>query len=355
MKTTTNEDSRDRKKIENVSRSGLGRRELLAYSAAFGTTFLAAQGLVQAADDSSGKPKRKPKSAAPRRYEMKKSINMWAFPYPQNWTLKECLELAKDAGFDGVEINFALEGEFSSESPEAEFVEIRKLAERIGIKISGVCSFLFWPYAMTHNDPQRRQKGIELAGQMVDAARLLGTENLLVVPGAVYAPWMEDFDPVPNDVCDRRAREAVRRLIPAAEKAGVYINIENIFANGFLFSPQEMVEFVDSFDNDHVKIHFDTGNIMHYQFPEHWVPILGKRIKNIHVKEWDKRTQEFNLHTFRTLLDGTTNWPAVIEELHKIGYDGYLTFEYFHPFNHYPEALIYQTSDALDWMLGRKT
>jgi len=32
-----------------------------------------------------------------------------------------------------------------------------------------------------------------------------------------------------------------------------------------------------------------------------------------------------------------------------------LTFEYFHPFQHYPEALIYQTSDALDWILGRKS
>ena len=139
---------------------------------------------------------------------------------------------------------------------------------------------------------------------------------------------------------------------PVAEEAGVSINIENIFANGFLFSPQEAVEFVDSFESDHVKVHFDTGNIMHYQFPEHWVPILGKRIKNIHFKEWDKRTQEFNLHTFRTLLDGTTNWPAVIEELDKTGYQGYLTFEYFHPFN-YPEALLIQTSAALDRMLGR--
>jgi hexulose-6-phosphate isomerase len=189
---------------------------------------------------------------------------------------------------------------------------------------------------------------------MVQAASLLGTENVLIVPGAVYAPWVPDFDPVPNDVCDRRAREAVRQLLPEAQKLGIYLNIENIFANGFLFSPQEMVQFVDSFRHAHVQIHFDTGNIMHYQFPEHWVPILRKRIKNIHFKEWDKRTQEFNLHTFRTLLDGTTNWPAVIAELDKVGYRGYLTFEYFHPFNHYPEALLFQTSDALDRMLGKK-
>jgi hexulose-6-phosphate isomerase len=53
------------------------------------------------------------------------------------------------------------------------------------------------------------------------------------------------------------------------------------------------------------------------------------------------------------LLDGTTNWPAVMDALEATGYDGYLTFEYFHPFLHYPEALVHQTSDALDRMLGR--
>jgi len=37
-----------------------------------------------------------------------------------------------------------------------------------------------------------------------------------------------------------------------------------------------------------------------------------------------------------------------------VSYDGFVTFEYFHPFLHYPEALIYQTSDALDRILGRK-
>lgn len=285
---------------------------------------------------------------------MKKSINLWAFPYPDKWTLKECLQVAKDAGFDAVEPNFNLEGEFSAESTDDEIRAVKRMADDIGIAISGVCSFLFWPYSMTHPDPERRAKGIELAGRMAEAAALLGTDNLLVVPGAVYAPWLEDPVPVPNDVCERRAREAVLALIPKAERAGVTINIENIFANGFLFSPQEMAAFVDGFESETVKVHFDTGNIMQYQFPEHWIPILGKRIKNIHLKEWDKRTQEFNLHTFRTLLDGTTNWPAVIRGLEAVGYEGYLTFEYFHPFEHHAKALIYQTSDALDWILRRK-
>jgi hexulose-6-phosphate isomerase len=292
--------------------------------------------------------------ASPKRYDMKKSINLWAFPYPQRMTLRECLQLAKDAGFDGIELNYDLENDLSPKAGTAEFKAIRKIAEEIGIAVSGICSFLYWPYSLTDNDPARRARGLELAGRMMQAAHDLGTENLLVVPGAVHIPWRADHEPVPNDVCDRRAREAIGKLVPQAEALGVYLNIENIFFNGYLMTPAEMNAFVDSFGSKYVRIHFDTGNIMLFQFPEHWVPVLGGRIKNIHFKEFTKKGTDHSLESFRPLLDGTTNWPAVMEALDRVGYRGYLTFEYFHSFQHYPEALVYQTSDALDRMLGKK-
>lgn len=334
-----------------TKRQQLGRREMLAYAAFGGTAFAAATG---AAAPQSGGPQADDATPPKRKYSMKKSINLWAFPYPDKMSLKECLQLAKDAGFDGIELNYDLDSDLSPKSGTKEFTAIRRDAEEIGIAISGLCSFLFWPYPLTSNDPAERARGMELASKMTQAAHDLGTENLLVVPGAVHMPWREDHDPTPNDVCDRRAREAVGKLLPQAEKLGVYLNMENIFFNGFLMSPMEMVDFVDSFSSDHVKVHFDTGNIMEYQFPEHWIPILGDRIKNVHLKEYTKKGTDHSLEAFRPLLDGTTNWPAVLEAFDTVGYDGYLTFEYFHPYQHHPEALIYQTADSLDRMLGLK-
>ena len=87
----------------------------------------------------------------------RKSINLWAFPYPQRMNLEQCLRLAKDAGFDAVELNYDLESDLSPRHGTAEYVAIRRLAETIGIGISGVCSFLFWPYPLTSNDPDKRQ------------------------------------------------------------------------------------------------------------------------------------------------------------------------------------------------------
>jgi len=322
--------------------SPLHRRELLAYSAA---AALLAGGTASADEP---KPARK-------RYAMKKSINLWAFPYlDKRMTLEQCLQLAKDAGFDGIELNYDLESDLSPKAGPKEFEAIRKTAERIGIAVSGLCSFLFWPYPLSSNDPAKRGRGLELAAKMVEAAHHVGTQNLLVVPGAVCIPWRTDHEPVPNDVCDKRAREAVGKMLPLAEKHKVSLNIENIFFNGYLMTPMEMAAFVDSFNSEFVKVHFDTGNIMEYQFPEHWIDQLGKRIKNVHLKEFTKKGTDHSLEAFRPLLDGTTNWPAVLAAFEKAGYDGYLTFEYFHPYQHYPEALVYQTSDSLDRMLGIK-
>jgi len=295
-----------------------------------------------------------PLRGSTKRFDMKKSINLWAFPYPQRMSLEACLQLARRAGFDGIELNYDLENDLSPKAGPAELKAIRAMADRAGIAISGLCSFLFWPYPLTSNDPAKRARGMELAAKMIEAAHALGVENLLTVPGAVCIPWRDDHEPVPNDVCDKRAREAVAKLLPLAEKLKVRLNIENIFFNGYLMTPMEMAAFVDGFGSEWVQVHFDTGNIALYEFPEHWIPILGRRIRNTHLKEFNRKSPDHSLECFRPLLDGTTDWPAVMEALDRTGYRGYLTFEYFHPYPHYPEALIYQTSDSMDRILGRK-
>ena len=175
---------------------------------------------------------------------------------------------------------------------------------------------------------------------MIQAAHDLGTENLLVVPGAVSIPWRTDYEPVPNDVCDARAKEGVAKLLPLAEKLGVSLNIENIFFNGYLMTPAEMsTPFVDGFQ-EQARPAFTSiagilwsTNILNFGF-HCW----ANASRTSHFKEWTKKGTDHSLESFRPLLDGTTNWPAVLEALDKVGYRGYLTFEYFHPYPHYPEA-----------------
>ena len=333
---------------------GITRRQALkSVFAAAGATALAGVAAVPAATAAPA-PAASTLRGSPRKYAMKKSINLWAFPYPDRMTLRECLQLAKDTGYDGIELNYDLDNDLSPKSGAREYRAIRQMADSIGIEISGLCSFLFWPYPMTSNDPVKRARGIELAGMIAQAAHDLGVEDVLVVPGAVHIPWRDDHEPVPNDVCDQRAREAVGRLAIQAEKLKVSLNMENIFFNGYLMSPMEMNAFVDGLGSPAVQVHYDSGNIALFHHAEHWASILGHRTKNVHLKEFNKKATDHSLEAFRPLLDGTTNWPALLEALDAAGYRGYLTFEYFHPYAHYPVALIEQTSDSLDRILGRK-
>src|SRR5262245_32620524 len=130
------------------------RRAALGSALAAGAAALAAPA-VQA------QPRPDPRRASPKRYDMKKSINLWAFPYPERMTLKECLQLAKAAGFDGIELNYDLDNDLSPKAGPQELKAIRKMADDAGIAISGLCSFLFWPYPLSSNDAAKRARGLE--------------------------------------------------------------------------------------------------------------------------------------------------------------------------------------------------
>src|SRR5215207_1375289 len=122
---------------------------------AIGSTLLAGAAFLTTPPVAAQAPQGTAASTPRKRYDMKKSNNLWAFPYPQKMTLVQCLQLAKDAGFDGIELNYDLQSDLSPRSGPKEFAAIAKTAERIGIAVSGLCSFLFWPYPLSSNDPAR--------------------------------------------------------------------------------------------------------------------------------------------------------------------------------------------------------
>ena len=208
-----------------------------------------AAGLAAAGGAAAAETKTDARRASPKRYAMKKSINLWAFPYPQQMTLTECLQLAKNAGFDGIELNYDLENDLSPKSGPKEFQAIRKTAEQIGIAISGVCSFLFWKFAFTSNDPAQRRAvsswrprwptlHTTSAPRTCCACRVPST-----FPGTLITSRCRT-----TSATSARGKPS-RKLIPTAEKLGVYLNIENIFFNGYLMTPAEMNAFVDSFQS----------------------------------------------------------------------------------------------------------
>ena len=111
-----------------------------------------------------------------------------------------------------------------------------------------------------------------------------------------------------------------------AEKTGVVIALENVW-NNLWVKPDFFANFVASFDNPWVQAYFDIGNHVKYAPPEEWIRALGKLIVKFHVKDFKLDPNGHGRAAVRPSRDGSVNWPAVREEIDKIGYNGWMTIE----------------------------
>ena len=286
---------------------------------------------------------------------MKKSISQWSFP--AGLTMDECMAWAKDAGFEGIEIALeedtdgarAAMGMLTVDRVAPQAKAIRQAADRAGLGIAAVATGLLWSYPLTADDAKTRAKARRITEALLKAGSLLGVDTALVIPGVVAAPFGPAVPPVPYEVCYERCREAVLALLPAAQKYGVKLGLEPVW-NGFLLSPMEWAQFVDSFKSPWVSVYFDVGNVLRTGFPEQWIDLLGQRISRVHVKDF--KTSVGTLDGFCDLLDGDVNWPAVMAALRRVGYDGWLTAEVMPPNQYAPEHILEVNSLALDRILA---
>lgn len=279
---------------------------------------------------------------------MKKGINIWSFG---GLTVREALTLAKKAGFEGVELGLNLTGEASIESSDQEWLDIKKFAEEIGIELYSLSCGLYWDFSLTADSEEERKKAEEILKKEIDIASLLGLESCLVIPGTVCADFVDPNKVVDYQTVYERSIDVLNRFKGYAEEKGVEIALENVW-NKFLNSPVEMKDFIDKFESDYIGSYFDVGNVVFNGYPEHWIKILGKRIKKVHFKDYRKVAG--GLHGFVDLLAGDVNYPAVVKALEEVGYDGWVSAEMIPNYAYYNEALIYNTSNSMDYILGRK-
>lgn len=258
---------------------------------------------------------------------MKTGISQWAFP--GDMPAKSALALAKKIGFESFELCVGDEGPVLLSISEKEISTLHLQADKAGIAITSVATGMGWKYPLSSPDPAVRQKGSEVIERMLQIARWVGADAVLVVPGLVTPE-------VSYDIALENALNTLQDLVPAAEQAQVCLALENVW-NKFLLSPVEMRDFIDQFESVHVGAFFDIGNVLLHGYPEQWIRILGKRIRKVHAKDF--RASAGNFDGFVMLMEGDVHWPNVIAALQAAGYSGPLTAEYG-PYPHSCETLL---------------
>lgn len=277
---------------------------------------------------------------------MKKAISIWSFPF--DWPLERKLAVAREAGFAGFEIDLTDTGPVGMTTSAEDLRAVRRAVEAAGLQLSGLATGLYWGANAASADAAVRQRAEAILRRQIDCAQHLGIDAILVVPGAVGVDFVPGAEVVPYETAYRRANEFIKAALPAAQKAGVTLCVENVW-NKFLLSPIEMRWFLDELRHESVGSYFDVGNALLVGYPEDWIGTLGKRIRRVHFKDF--RRNVGTIDGFCDLLSGDVNWPAVMQALRKTGYNGWVAGEMIPPvpfYKHCPEILIHNTSRAMD-------
>ena len=224
---------------------------------------------------------------------MKKSLNAWTVEGSLNF--EETFAAVSAAGFDGIELNVDGSGAHSItlSTTKEEFAAIRALSEKYNLPVVSISTSL-WGAKMGH--PDEWDAGRELIRKQLEAAAELGAGGILIVPGGMGGDY----------------------TIASVRKNSI----------DFLKSMKD-ASFVDEVGSPKIGAYLDAGNMLAFSVSEYWVEILGSRIGCVHVKDYKRAGGLNSGGTWQDITHGSANWPEIIAQLKKAGFDGYLTGEVF--------------------------
>jgi hexulose-6-phosphate isomerase len=223
----------------------------------------------------------------------------------------ERFQLAKEVGFEGVEIGTVADA--------AEAQAIKEAAAKAGLLIHSVMNADHWKYPLSSADPEVVAKSVAGMETSLRNAKLWGCDSVLLVPAVVNPETSY------QDAWTRSQKVVKERILPLATELKVVIGMEEVW-NKFLLSPLEMARYVDEFASPWVKAYFDVGNMLFYGYPQDWIRTLGKRIHRVHIKDF-KLERGKGQFSWVNIGEGDVDWIAVRKALGEVGYDGWVTTE----------------------------
>jgi hexulose-6-phosphate isomerase len=214
-------------------------------------------------------------------------------------SVEDKFRLVKDLGFDGIEVRTKL-----GAANKAGVKSYAAASEKTGLPIHGL---------IHSSNP-------DLIGA-IDQAKFLGATSVLhVVRYDKKISYMQNYN---------ETQAIIRKAIERAEKQQVMILLENVWAS-FLIEPLGMARYIDELDSPMVASYFDVGNVVRWGWPQHWIEVLGKRIKKLDIKEYDLKVamdEGMRAAFNKPLGEGSIDWGKVREQLAAINYSGWATAE----------------------------
>lgn len=224
-------------------------------------------------------------------------------------SLNDFFQQAAQAGYTVVELCLRRQGELTLASTAAQLEQVMAAARAHDLGLVSLTHSHCTGNLLDSGEVQQRSIDETVAGLHVAAA--LGIRCTLHTLGSLRPDLYYD-DAYRNGVW------ALQQIAERAEQLNVNLAVEFVW-NGFLFSPLEMKHFLDDVGSPAIGFYFDPGNMAVFQYPHHWVRIVGQHLKMVHLKDWKGRALNGG---WTPLLQGAVDYSAMNRELRALGYDG---------------------------------
>lgn len=268
------------------------------------------------------------------------TYSYWRYRPDSKLTIEQCIELAGEAGFDAVEILHVQMEDQSNPTLQ----RIKQKAFRLGLDLCGLSTH----QTFVSPDPEIRQKNIEHTIECIELAYSLGIPTIRVNTGR----WgtSKDFDELmANRGIEPRLEgftdedgfgwviESLEKCLPAAERCGVVLGLENHWGLGR--TATGVLKVLNQVKSPWLRATLDTGNFLDNQYAQY--EQLAPEAVFVQAKTY------FGGGTWYTL---EIDYDRVAEILKSVDYRGYISLEFEGQESH--ETAIPKSLDLLRRAFG---
>jgi sugar phosphate isomerase/epimerase len=263
-------------------------------------------------EDAAPKPQRRPNRIAVSTY------SYWRFRKDSKLSIEECIELAANAGFDGVEI-------LEIQMQNKDNASLQRMKQRAFVNGLDLCGF------STHQgfvspDKDVRQKNIDKTINSIELAYKLGIPTMRVNTGRwgttkSFDKLMADkgIEPRLDGYTDEEGFkwviDGLAACLRTAEKCGVTLGLENHWGLGRTASG--VLRCINALKSPWLQATLDTGNFLENQY-EQYAELAPKAVF-VQAKTY------FGGGTWYTL---DIDYNRVARTLKDVKYNGYISLEF---------------------------
>ncbi len=271
---------------------------------------------LASADDAAGDPVSQPPAIS--NPIAVSTYSYWRFRDDSKLSIEACIDLAAEAGFDGVEI---LHIQMQDES-NATLQRIKQRAFRLGMDLCGFSTH----QTFVSPDKEVRQRNVDHTIKCIELAYALGIPTIRVNTGRWGTSKSFD-DLMANKGIEPRlegytdedgfgwVEEGFEKCLPVAERCGVVMGLENHWGLGR--TAAGVLRVINEIDSPWLRATLDTGNFLEDQYAQ-----------------YEQLAPEAVLVQAKTYYGGGTwytldiDYDRVAEILRRANYRGYVSLEF---------------------------